>query len=173
MPWAEITAVSYSRVARWTFKTNDIGYILLQRQNSWFATTWQGGHVFSTIEFFFPQRKEMLLFLTTNMAAVTSRAKPLDHRWDTELATRAHWRLRLEIRHLPLSSARARACLRINWIQTIMVQFCFSRLYLDIRLTLFPFVCSNGWQRWTRIETWKSWANFFKFKCNACKNHQG
>ena len=52
---------------------------------SWFATTWQGGHVggqnkrnFSRricmkIEFC-SQRREMLLFLTTNMATVTSRA---------------------------------------------------------------------------------------------------
>ena len=52
---------------------------------SWFATTRQGGHVgglqknffsrriYMKIEFSF-QRKEMLLFLTTNMAAVTSRA---------------------------------------------------------------------------------------------------
>ena len=53
--------------------------------NSWFATTWQGGHVggqcnrvfsrriYMKIEFS-SQRREMLLFLTTNMAAVTSRA---------------------------------------------------------------------------------------------------
>ena len=49
---------------------------------SWFATTWQGGHVggrynrifsraiYMKIEFSF-QRREMVLFLTTNMAAVT------------------------------------------------------------------------------------------------------
>ena len=53
--------------------------------NSWFATTWQGGHVkgqynriffwriYLKIELSY-QRREMLLFLTTNMAAVTSRA---------------------------------------------------------------------------------------------------
>ena len=52
---------------------------------SWFATTWQGRHVggqynkifsrriYMKIEFS-SQRREMLLFLTTNMAAVTSRA---------------------------------------------------------------------------------------------------
>ena len=52
---------------------------------SWFTTTWQGGHVggqknknfsrriYMKKEFSF-QRREMLLFLTTNMAAVTSRA---------------------------------------------------------------------------------------------------
>ena len=52
---------------------------------SWFATTWQGGHVGCQNKRIFPrriymkiefssQRREMLLFLTTNMAAVTSRA---------------------------------------------------------------------------------------------------
>ena len=51
---------------------------------SWFATTWQGGHVGGQNKRIFPrriymkinfssQRREMLLFLTTNMAAVTSR----------------------------------------------------------------------------------------------------
>ena len=53
--------------------------------NSWLATTWQGGHVGGQNKRIFPrriymkiefssQRREMLLFLTTNMAAVTSRA---------------------------------------------------------------------------------------------------
>ena len=54
--------------------------------NSWFATTWQGGHVGGQNNTMFPrriymkiectssQRRKMLLFLTTNMAAVTSRA---------------------------------------------------------------------------------------------------
>ena len=53
--------------------------------NSWFATTWQGDHVGGQNKRIFPrriymkiefrsQRREMLLFLTTNMAAVTSRA---------------------------------------------------------------------------------------------------
>ena len=53
--------------------------------NSWFATTWQGGHVggqrtgmFSRrIEMkieFSSQRRGMLLFLSTNIAAMTSRA---------------------------------------------------------------------------------------------------
>ena len=52
---------------------------------SWFATTWQGSHVGGQNKRIFPrriymkiefssQRREMLLFLTTNMAAVTSRA---------------------------------------------------------------------------------------------------
>ena len=52
---------------------------------SWFATTWQGGHVGAENKRIFPwricmkivfssQRREMLLFLTTNMAAVTSSA---------------------------------------------------------------------------------------------------
>ena len=52
---------------------------------SWFATTWQGGHVGGQNKRIFPrriymkielssQRRKMLLFLTTNMAAVTSRA---------------------------------------------------------------------------------------------------
>ena len=52
---------------------------------SWFATTWQGGHVGGQNKRIFPrriymkiefssQRREMLLFLTTNIAAVTSRA---------------------------------------------------------------------------------------------------
>ena len=52
---------------------------------SWFATTWQDGHVGGQNKRIFPrriymkiefssQRTEMLLFLTTNMAAVTSRA---------------------------------------------------------------------------------------------------
>ena len=59
MPWAEITAVPCSRVARWKFKTNDIGYILLQRQNSWFAATWQGGHVGGQYNrIFFPRGKK-------------------------------------------------------------------------------------------------------------------
>ena len=52
---------------------------------SWFATTFHGSHVggqykrifslriYMKIEFS-SQRREMLLFLTTNMAAVTSRA---------------------------------------------------------------------------------------------------
>ena len=53
--------------------------------NSWFATTWQGGHVGGQNKRIFPrriymkiefssQRREVLLLLTTNMAAVTSRA---------------------------------------------------------------------------------------------------
>ena len=53
--------------------------------NSWFATTWQGGHVGGQNKRIFPrriymkiefssQRREMLLFLTANMAAVTSCA---------------------------------------------------------------------------------------------------
>ena len=52
---------------------------------SWFATTWQGGHVGGQNKRIFPwricmkivfssQRREMLLFLTTNMAPVTSSA---------------------------------------------------------------------------------------------------
>ena len=52
---------------------------------SWFATTWKGGHVGGQNKRIFPrrmyvkiefssQRREMLLFSTTNMAAVTSRA---------------------------------------------------------------------------------------------------
>ena len=52
---------------------------------SWFATTWKGGHVGGQNKRIFPrriyvkkefssQRREMLLFLSTNMAAVTSRA---------------------------------------------------------------------------------------------------
>ena len=45
---------------------------------SWFATTWQGGHVGGQNKRIFPRRIymkiEILLFLTTNMAAVTSRA---------------------------------------------------------------------------------------------------
>ena len=55
------------------------------RRISWFATTWQGGHVGGQNKRIFPrriymkielssQRREMLLFLTTNMGAVTSRA---------------------------------------------------------------------------------------------------
>ena len=51
---------------------------------SWLATTWQGGHIASQNNRIFPrriymkielssQRREMLLFLTANMAAVTSR----------------------------------------------------------------------------------------------------
>ena len=58
---------------------------LVSAQNSWFATTWQGGHVGGQNKRIFPrriymkiefssQRREMLLFLTPNMAAVTSRA---------------------------------------------------------------------------------------------------
>ena len=35
-----------------------------------------------------------------------------------------------------------------------------------------PVVCCNGWQGYTWIKTWKSWARFFKFQCNACKTHQ-
>jgi len=53
--------------------------------NSWFATTWQDGHVEGQYNRIFSwriymkiepsyQRREMLLFLTSNMAAVTSRA---------------------------------------------------------------------------------------------------
>ena len=53
--------------------------------NSWFATTWQGGHVEGQNNRIFSwriylktelsyQRREMLLFLTSNMAALTSRA---------------------------------------------------------------------------------------------------
>ena len=56
-----------------------------RRTDSWFATTWQGGQfggqynrIFSLRiymkEEFSSQRREMLLFLTINMAAVTSRA---------------------------------------------------------------------------------------------------
>ena len=35
-----------------------------------------------------------------------------------------------------------------------------------------PVVCCNGLQGCTWIKTWKSWARFFKFQCNACKTHQ-
>ena len=35
----------------------------------------------------------------------------------------------------------------------------------------FLVVCWYGWQRWTWIKTWKSWANFFKFN-TVCKNHE-
>ena len=86
----------------------------------------------------------MLLFLTTNMAAVTSRANKqyLDHRWDTELAKRAHWRLRLEIRHLPLSSATARACLRINWIIFASIEFNpWSSFFFQDFITTFDWHC--------------------------------
>ena len=59
VPWAEITSVPYSRVTRWTFETSDMGFILLQRQNSWFATTWQDGHVGGQYNrIFFPRRKK-------------------------------------------------------------------------------------------------------------------
>ena len=54
VPWAEITSVPYSRVARWTFETSDMGFILLQRQNSWFATTWRGQY---NRIFFFPEER--------------------------------------------------------------------------------------------------------------------
>ena len=61
------------------------GNLVVVSRNSWFATTWQGGHVrgVNTIVFsrrismkteFGSQRWEMLLFLTANMAAVTSHA---------------------------------------------------------------------------------------------------
>ena len=54
-------------------------------RNSWFANTWQGGHVEGQYNRVFSQRismkiefsslrREMLLFLTTNMAVVTSQA---------------------------------------------------------------------------------------------------
>ena len=55
---------------------------------SWFATTQQGGHVggrynriYMKIEFG-SQRREMLLFLTSNMAAVTSRTNQQYITWD-------------------------------------------------------------------------------------------
>ena len=67
--------------------------------NSWFATTWQGGHVGGQNKRIFPrkiymkiefssQRREMLLFLTTNMAAVTSRA---NQQWLTVHINVQHW----------------------------------------------------------------------------------
>ena len=67
--------------------------------NSWFATTWQGGHVGGQNKRIFPrriymkiefssQRREMLLFLTTNMAAVTSRA---NQQWVTVHINVQHW----------------------------------------------------------------------------------
>ena len=60
-------------------------FYALRTLYSWFATTWQGGHVGGQNKRIFPwriymkiefssQRREMLLFLTTDMAAVTSRA---------------------------------------------------------------------------------------------------
>ena len=61
--------------------------------SSWCATTWQGGDVggqykrifsrriYMNIEFIF-QRREMLLFLTTNMAAVTSRTNYQYQKYD-------------------------------------------------------------------------------------------
>ena len=61
--------------------------------NSWCATTWQGGDVggqykrifsrriYMKIELSF-QRREMLLFLTTNMAAVTSRTNYQYQKYD-------------------------------------------------------------------------------------------
>ena len=55
---------------------------------------------------------------------------------------------------------------RTSLILKIMDQFCYLRLFLTIfSLKLFPVVCCNGW-KW--IETWKIWANLFKF----CKTHQ-
>ena len=67
------------------FLSKRISFFLAYFLISWFATLWQGGHVggqynrtFSRIIYmkikFSSQRREMLLFLTTNMAAVTSRA---------------------------------------------------------------------------------------------------
>ena len=58
---------------------------IINNINSWFATTWQGGHVggqykrnfsakFASKLEFISQRREMLLFLTPNMAAMTSLA---------------------------------------------------------------------------------------------------
>ena len=74
--------------------------------NSWFATTWQSGHVgsqnkrikyrriYMKIELSSQERREMRLFLTSNMAAVTSRAnfriqgrrRQRKHRWKSEFA---------------------------------------------------------------------------------------
>ena len=73
---------------------------------SWFATTWQSGHVWSQnnrikyrliymkIELSSQEGRKMRLFLTSNMAAVTSRAnfriqgrrRQQKHRWKSEFA---------------------------------------------------------------------------------------
>ena len=73
--------------------------LLFEILYSWFATTWQGGHVGGQNKRIFPrkiymkiefssQRREMLLFLTTNMAAVTSLAN--QQYWANNLCFRAH-----------------------------------------------------------------------------------
>ena len=73
---------------------------------SWFATTWQSGHVgsqnnrikyrliYMKIELSSQEGRKMRLFLTSNMAAVTSRAnfriqgrrRQQKHRWKSEFA---------------------------------------------------------------------------------------
>ena len=42
---------------------------------------------------------------------------------------------------------------------------------ISLRLYYGTEICSNRWQEWMWIETWKNWVNFFKFPCNACKIH--
>ena len=41
-----------------------------------------------------------------------------------------------------------------------------------IKFNLFPVICCYRWQGWKRIETWKRWANLFKFWCYLNKNLQ-
>ena len=50
-----------------------------------------------------------------------------------------------------------------DYRSTLMVQFCYLRLYLGIQ-TVFCrlFTTSYRWQGWTWIENWKSWANVFQ-----------
>ena len=43
---------------------------------------------------------------------------------------------------------------------------------LVIKIVFPPSVATCGNGEWTGIEAWKNWANFFKFKCDACENHQ-
>ena len=83
-----VNIVMCLRLSEWrTTKTSTLWWsgVTVISSNSWFATTWQGGHVGGQNKRIFPrriymkiefssQRRVMLLFLTSNMAAVTSRA---------------------------------------------------------------------------------------------------
>ena len=82
-------------------------------------------------------------------------------------AKNAHvsWLLNFRIHVFLKSAVQAKTCLQINWLPWIMVHFCYLKLYIILCIETVSCYLLLLIKKWTWIETWKSWDNFFKFKC--------
>ena len=110
--------------------------------NSWCATTWPGGDVgghykrifsrriYMKIEFSF-QRREMLLFLTTNMAAVTSRTNYQYQKYDKvfqRLGKTVDKNVQLVLQHCSKTSVKALLCVLRATFKPVLQEISFLQV---------------------------------------------